>query len=170
MSASRTRWIGQVIGSPHVALLMRLLVGGQFVFPAVTKLPLHSHFVAIVQSYNLLPEPLATAYGYALPWAELLIGCYLIAGILVRPSAAFSVLIGISFMVANVSALIQGEQYCGSCFGEAVPLPVMLALALDVLIVIAALLLLVVGGRKQLVSFDSWYAGRQRGRGQTAPN
>lgn len=165
MSTTRTGWIGQVLGSPHAVLLVRLLVGGQFVFAAVTKLPLLSQFVGIVQSYGLLSEPLATAYGLTLPWAELLVGCYLIAGILIRPSAAVSILIGTSFMVANVSALVRGEQYCGSCFGEAIPLPVALALALDVLIVIAASLLFAFGGRKQLLGFDSWYAGRKPGEG-----
>ena len=158
---TKIRWIGQVLRSPLVALIMRLLVGASFIFAAVTKLPLHSQFVAIVQSYHLLPEPLATMYGLALPWAELLVGCYLIAGILIRPSAVITILISISFMVANASALSQGEQYCGSCFGEAVPLPVALALSVDVLIVIAALLLLMFGGRKQLLGFDSWYAGRK---------
>ena len=161
---SAIRWKTPVLSSPYLTLLLRLLVGATLVFASVTKLPLHSQFVAIVKSYQLLPDPLATAYALTLPWAELLIGAYLLLGILLRPSAVATILIGISFMVANVRTIVQGEQYCGGCFGETIPLLVSQALAIDVFIIIAASLLVLVGGRKQLLGLDSWFVHRQRGK------
>ena len=151
----------RIINSRYLALLLRLIVGSIFVFYGVSKLPLHSQFVAIVEGYQLLPQLLATAYALTLPWVELLAGSYLILGILLKPSAIVIVLVGISFMIANISAIIQGEQYCGSCFGEVFPLLVSQALALDIFIMIAAILLLTYGGRKHLFSFDSWFTNRQ---------
>ena len=143
--------------------MLRLVAGSIFIFSAVTKLPLHSQFVAVVQSYHLLAEPLAIAYALTLPWVELLVGSYLILGILLKPSAIITIFIGMSFMIANVSAILRGEQYCGSCFGEAVPLFVSEALALDIFIMVTAVLLLVLEEGKQLLSFDSWFKNRQRG-------
>ena len=145
----------------YLFLLLRLLVGATFVFASVTKLPEHSLFVAVVKGYHLLPDSLATAYALALPWAELLIGVYLILGILLRPSAVVTILIGISFLVANISAIVQGEQYCGGCFGEAIFLSVWQALVIDIFILAAALLLLFARDGKRF-GFDSWFARREQ--------
>lgn len=149
-------------GNPYLSLILRLVVGVTLVLASITKLPYHLHFVESVKSYHLLPDLLATAYALALPWFELVAGAYLILGILLQPAAVVTLLIGISFLVANVSAILAGEQYCSSCFGEAVPLLLSQAMALDALIIIAALVLLV-GDRKELLSFDSWFQRRYCG-------
>ncbi len=146
----------------YLNLILRILVGGTLIFSGVTKLPVHSDFVEIVNSYQILPEVLGTAYALALPWVEFVFGAYLIMGILVRPSAVISVLMAISFTVANVIALIGGEKYCSSCFGEAVILPTPLSLAIDVLIIAACIYLIVKGKRESILGFDGWFARRQR--------
>lgn len=161
MAVIRFREAIGILRDSYLILVLRLFVGATFIFSAVTKLPLQSQFVEIVQSYHLLPDPLSTAYGIALPWIELLIGVYLLLGVLLKPSAFATILIGISFLIANVSAIVRGEQYCGSCFGESISLPVSQALTLDFLLMIAALLLLLAGGGKQLFGVDSWFTYRQ---------
>jgi len=152
------RQIIPILSSPYLALLLRLLVGTTFVFASVTKFPLHSQFVAIVKSYHLLPDPMATAYALTLPWVELIVGAYLLLGILVKPSAFVTILMGMSFMVANVSETVRGEQYCGSCFGEAIPLLVSQALTIDIIIITTGLILLMAKGKRQILGFDSWYS------------
>lgn len=143
---SMIRRIIPILSSPYLALLLRLTVGGIFVFSSITKLPMHSQFVAIVKSYHLLPDPMATAYALTLPWVELIVGAYLLLGILVKPSAFVTILMGISFMVANVSETVRGEQYCGSCFGEAIPLLVSQALTIDIIIITTGFILLMANG------------------------
>jgi hypothetical protein len=54
---------------------------------------------------------------------------------------------GISFMIANISSLVRGDRYCGSCFGNTITLPAGQALTIDVFLLIAATILLVAGGR-----------------------
>lgn len=159
--AASARQMMAFMGSPYLGLALRLMVGGAFVVSGARKLPLGSEFVLTVKSYELLPDSLASAYGWALPWAELLVGAYLILGIMVRPCAAASVLMAVSFMVANVRAVMWGEEYCGSCFGETISIPLSQALALDVAIIVAALLLLLAGGRRQPLSFDNWFSRRR---------
>ena len=161
MAATRLRQRFSVLERLQVAVLLRLLVGGTFIFSGVTKLLSHSEFVDTVNSYHILPHSLATAYGVTLPWAELVVGAYLLLGILIRPSAVVVILMGMSFMVANVSAIVRGDEQCGSCFGEAVTFPAWQSLIVDVLIMIAALYLLTVGGGKGMLGFDSWSARRQ---------
>ena len=146
----------------YLSLVVRLLVGGTLVFSGVTKLPLHSEFADLVNSYHLLPEVLGTKYALVLPWAEFVFGAYLILGIQIRLSALASVLMAISFTVANVSAILRGEQHCASCFGDVITLPVPYSLSIDVLIIIAGMFLVIVGGRELLLGFDHWFGRSQR--------
>ncbi len=148
----------------YLSLILRLLVGGTLVFSGVTKLPVHSDFVEIVNSYQILPEILGTVYALILPWAEFVLGAYLFLGILVRPSAFVSVLMAISFTVANVISILGGEKYCSSCFGEAVILPTPFSLAIDVLIILAGVYLVIKGNKEPLLTFDNRFTRRQRRR------
>ncbi|MFC2038761.1 MauE/DoxX family redox-associated membrane protein [Chloroflexota bacterium] len=142
----------------YISLFIRLLVGSIFIVSSISKLPLQSKFIEVVQSYQLLPDLMATAYGFALPWVELLIGCYLFLGILIKPGAIVTILLGISFMVANISAIMGNEYYCPDCFGEIFPLTVFQAISIDIFIIIAAVFLILVTGKKEILSFDSWFA------------
>jgi putative oxidoreductase len=159
---TRTRRMIFLFRDFTLSVPLRLLIGATLVFSGATKLSIHSRFVDIVNSYQLLPHSLATAYALALPWAELVIGAYLLLGILVRPSALVAVLMGISFTVVNISTIIRGEKQCLSCFGEAIILSVWQSLAIDVLIIIAGLYVVVAAGKRQTLSFDNWFAKRQR--------
>lgn len=142
--------ITSLIYHPNSAVLFRLFVGATFVLAAVSKLPHHTEFEGIVQDYDILPDTLAEVYANALPWVELLVGVYLLLGILVRPGALVTLLLGISFLIANTSALIDGDSKCGSCFGDTFTLPLWLAFTLDTLLLGAAALLLKLGDRSSV--------------------
>ena len=159
---TRTRRLVFLFRDFPLAVPLRLLIGATLVFSGATKLSIHSRFVDIVNSYQLLPDSLATAYALVLPWAELVIGVYLLLGILIRPSALVAVLMGISFTVVNISTIIRGEEQCLSCFGEAITLSVWQSLAIDFLIILAGLYVVAAAGKRQTFSFDSWFARRQR--------
>jgi putative oxidoreductase len=141
---------------------LRLLLGGTLVFSSTAKLPMHSEFVNLVNGYHLLPVWMATIYATALPWVELLVGAYLILGIQVRPIAVIAGLISTSFMVANVSAIMAGAETCLHCFGQVIDLSPLNALIIDVVMAGVASYLVIVGSRAKTLSFDGWFAGRQR--------
>lgn len=159
MTDTGTRW--QTFITVYLTLVVRILVGGTLVFSGVTKLTEHSEFVNIVNSYHLLPEVLGTKYAMVLPWAEFVFGAYLILGIQIRLSALVSVLMAISFTVANISAILRGEEHCASCFGSVITLPVPYSLSIDILIIIAGVLLVIMGGRGSLLNFDDFFGKSQ---------
>ncbi len=144
--------------------VLRLLLGGTFIFSSISKFPMHSEFVNLVNSYHLLPVWMGTVYGTALPWVELVIGAYLVLGVLVRPSGIIAGLVSISFIIANITSLTLGEEQCHHCFGEVLPLSVTQALIIDVLMLAVAVYVVARGSRGQVLSFDSWFARRQRSR------
>jgi len=90
-------------------LLNRLALGVLFMLAGVRKLlptaeastldKMHG-FAAYVASSAPLPESLGKAYGYALPWGEIIVGVLLILGLLSRLSAFCIALMLVSFIVA----------------------------------------------------------------------
>lgn len=148
------------MGNGWFQLGLRLFVGGIFLFSAVSKLPHHTEFEGIVKDYNLLPGALATAYANALPWVELFIGVYLVLGVLVRPSALVSLLTGISFMVANISAMVRGDEHCGDCFGDVWTLAPWESLTIDVFLLAVAIVILLNRKGSSSLGLDGLFPGR----------
>jgi len=144
----------------YLHLALRLFLGATFIVSSVSKLPMQTRFVDVVKEYHMLPDSLAYAYGAALPWLELLIGVYLLLGVLLRTNALATLLIAATFMVANIGAIAQGKEQCGTCFGEAFPLAAPAALALDCIIIAAAAVLLVYGYREQKFSVKEFFVRR----------
>ncbi|MFO8010262.1 MAG: MauE/DoxX family redox-associated membrane protein [Dehalococcoidia bacterium] len=138
---------------------LRLFVGGTFLFSAVSKLPHHTEFEGIVKDYELLPDALATAYANALPWVELFVGVYLVLGILVRPAAVVTLLMGVSFMIANISAMLRGDEHCGNCFGDVWTLAPWQSLTFDIFLLAAAVALLLPAlSRQREIGLDRWFS------------
>jgi uncharacterized membrane protein YphA (DoxX/SURF4 family) len=159
------KWLAAICRGERIYYcVLRLLLGGTLVFSSTAKFPMHSEFVNLVNGYHLLPVLMGTIYATALPWVELLVGAYLILGILVRPASVIAGLISISFMVANVSAIMAGAETCLHCFGQVIDLSPLSALIIDVVMAGAATYLVIVGGRAKTLSFDGWFGNRQRSK------
>jgi uncharacterized membrane protein YphA (DoxX/SURF4 family) len=109
-------------------LALRIFLGGIFIYAAYTKLRTNFLLFAMaINAYRLLPENAAVALARVLPWAELLLGIALVAGVFLRlSSAACTALLGVFFSVMLRSYYLTkqtGEQqvYCG-CFGLGEPI------------------------------------------------
>ncbi len=155
MARVNKQHISSLISNSYLNLTLRLLLGVIFIVSAVSKLPDHTKFVEIVKDQDLLPDALATVFGNALPWIELIVGVYLLLGILRRTSALVALLMAISFMVANVNSLVNDKDHCGNCFGDTVTLTVTQGITIDIFILIAALVLLLASGVRQRISLES---------------
>lgn len=129
----RNRWL---------LLALRLALGGIFITAGIAKLSSQAEFINSVIGYGILPDSLAKAYGYALPWAELAIGSCLILGLFTRIASALVLPVALSFVIANSYAIYrQFQDDCG-CFGALVPMSYPVSLTLDVLMLLMAAVLL----------------------------
>ena len=90
-------------------LLNRLSLGVLFVLAGVRKLlpageanmlDKMNGFASFVASQAPMPEFLGKAYGYALPWVEIIVGLMLAIGLLTRLSATLIGLMLLSFIIA----------------------------------------------------------------------
>src|SRR5207244_2090325 len=100
------------------ALLLRIALGGIFIYAAYTKLKLPWQVFAMgIDSYKVLPEWGAEVAARTLPWAESLIGLLLIAGRLMRLSSAVTSALLVVFFGLMVRAYAKGMEINCGCFG-----------------------------------------------------
>lgn len=137
--------VNRIIGNRYVLLVARVLLGAIFILAAAGKLPEQAEFVDVVTDRGLLPTGLAIAYGFALPWVELFVGICLVTGLVSRLSAGISLLMIISFIIANGTGVYEWES-C-ECFGgdSFILLQKSDALIMDAVMSVLALLILVYG-------------------------
>jgi len=94
------------LGNAKITFALRLLLGGTLLVFGASKLPDLAGFVDTVIRYKVLPESLAVPYGYALPWAEVAVGLFLILGLGLKFAAPVAIL-----MIATLIAGTTGSLY-----------------------------------------------------------
>jgi uncharacterized membrane protein YphA (DoxX/SURF4 family) len=140
------RFLGvrRFLEDPYLLFALRLIVGLTLLFSAAGKLPHQAEFISAVQAHGLLPGVLASIYGSILPWLELLAGVLLVGGLFTRFASAVTLLMVISFLIANGTAVFHNvknyDSACG-CF-RWITVRTGDALIIDIALVLFTILLL----------------------------
>lgn len=111
--------IWRALRGPYPTLLSRLVVGAVFLVAGVSKALDMPAFAAEISAYQITPEPLVQPLAIALPLLELLIGVYLLIGLMQRWSAMVAAMFLIGFIGAMALALARGLTLDCGCFGNA---------------------------------------------------
>lgn len=139
-------------------LALQFSLGIIFIVASVTKLSVQSLFINEVLGYGLLPDALARVYAIMLPWVELFAGIALIFSIFTTAALVLSLLMAVSFAIANVYALSQGiGESCGNCFGQLIPLSLPAALVIDIMMIATAALLLLYKGKAASLNIGNFF-------------
>lgn len=101
----------------YFLLLLRLIVGGVFIWAAISKIVDPLTFAQDVKNYRLVGQTLSFLTALILPWIELIAGICLILGIFPRSSALLLSGLLIFFILLVSITIIRGiDVECG-CFG-----------------------------------------------------
>ena len=142
---------------PWVAVLMRLLIGGVFVFSGFSKLLLHhAEVVALVQQYQMLPGWLVSITAMFLPWIEVGSGTALLIGFCTTPAALLIAVQLLSFSALMIVVLAAGILItdCG-CFGHlGLPETPLQVLVRDLIMLV--LLVPVFWRQRDALGLDAW--------------
>lgn len=103
---------------PYLTFILRLLLGGYFLYAAVPKITEPLVFATAISHYHILPDFAINAFALTVPWLEVLVGVCLIAGFKVRIASAVYFVLLTMFTVAVVIAVVQGLQIDCGCFGD----------------------------------------------------
>jgi uncharacterized membrane protein YphA (DoxX/SURF4 family) len=109
-------------GSSHqglswIGFAVRLGAAAVWLTAGAAKIPQIQAFRVLVQRYGILPDVLAGPFSYVLPFVEIIIGLYFVAGLFVRGTAAAGTALLAVFLAAQVSAFARGISLDCGCFG-----------------------------------------------------
>ena len=156
---------------------MNLVVRGSAIFVGLTllvagsgKLPGQTEFAdALLRSF--WTPPVAYIISYCLPWVEIVLGVFLLFGVLARIAASLCLPLTAGFVTNNAWAISQGiERFpeCSYCFGiweellgAMSPLE---ALILDIALFCLALIVLLFH-RETFLTFRPWFSKGKREKG-----
>ncbi len=107
------------IGHPYFLFGVRIILGFIFLYAAIEKIAQPEDFAKNITYYGLLPTALVNFFAILLPWVELLVGIFLIVGILIRSSSLLITFLLVLFTVAISISLVRGLDISCGCFGTA---------------------------------------------------
>lgn len=85
-------------------LLIRLTLGGVFLFAGAAKILHLEEFIKNIKAMNVLPESMAFLFGVLLPFAEILFGALYIIGFLTPVTSFF-----LTFMLASFLVTLKND-------------------------------------------------------------
>jgi uncharacterized membrane protein YphA (DoxX/SURF4 family) len=140
-----------------VAVLLRVLLGGVFIFAGFSKLLLpYAEVVAHIQQYQILPAWLVSITATCLPWIEVGSGTALFIGFYTTPAALLTAVQLVNFSALMVVVLAAGIpiEDCG-CFGNlGLPETPLQVLMRDLIMLV--LLLPIVYRQRDVLGLDAW--------------
>ncbi len=104
--------------SPYLAVAGRVLLGFIFISFALSKIMRPAVFALNVVDYGLMPAWGVNLWALVLPWAELVVGLFLLLGIRTRAAATLIAAMNIIFIVGLVDAIFHHLPINCGCVGE----------------------------------------------------
>lgn len=126
------------IGDERIAAVLRVILGGLFLYAGAIKALDARALADDVANYQLLPGLLVPALAAALPWVEMVAGAALIVGRWSRGAALLVAAMMAVFVVALGQAFARGIDLACGCFGGKAPADWM-TMARDVVLLAMAL-------------------------------
>lgn len=98
-------------------LLARLFLGGLLIFAGALKIGHAPELAAAIAGFRLLSAAIAGPLALAIPYFEVLLGAYLVAGLFVRVAAAVAAVQFLAYAAAIASAVVRHLPASCGCFG-----------------------------------------------------
>jgi putative oxidoreductase len=107
--------VTELLRHPRLQLVLRIVLGGLFVYASLDKIAQPAAFARIVYQWQIGGPVLSNLVAVTLPWVELTAGLLLIAGVWRREAALVVALLLVVFLAAAGSVLARGidVENCG---------------------------------------------------------
>ena len=104
-----------------VTFAVRVFIGALFVVAGAMKVGHFNELAAAIAGYRLLPQPIVAPLAVLLPFFEIGLGLYLIAGLFTRTAAIVAAIAFVIYAGAIASAVIRNIPASCGCFGPQDP-------------------------------------------------
>jgi uncharacterized membrane protein YphA (DoxX/SURF4 family) len=98
------KFFRRMVTSEYLALVLRIVVGGFFIYASMSKIPYPAQFAEATANYRIVPYWMLNLGSIILPWIEFVSGLFLIIGFMSRAAAT---LIGSMLVMFNIMVLIN---------------------------------------------------------------
>lgn len=110
--------LGQIITSPYLALILRLYIGGLFIFASMYKINYGAEFAETIASYQLVPYWSVNILAITMPWLELICGIMLVVGFRAKSATVIIAFLLILFTIAVFINLLRDSPISCGCFSS----------------------------------------------------
>ena len=134
-------------------IILRFGIGGLFIIAGALKVVEPSEFLTAIETFRLLPYPLAFLFAYLLPWIEIVCGLALIINKAQQGALIILTCLIAVFIIALGLSWIRGLDIICGCFGELESLktnyPLML---IRNFVILAVLVLMIIRNKKNITA------------------
>ncbi|UFS72778.1 DoxX family membrane protein [Geomonas sp. RF6] len=102
----------------YLPLVVRVILGGVFIYAGVLKIADPVAFAGNVAAYKLVPYFWSYLTAAILPWVEVISGALLVCGFRPKAGAVVIALLNAVFIVALASAIVRGLDIDCGCFRQ----------------------------------------------------
>jgi uncharacterized membrane protein YphA (DoxX/SURF4 family) len=106
----------KILSNDYLILLLRIFLGGIFIYASLDKIAHPDQFARIIYNYHLLPGYLINFVALVMPVAEFVAGICLITGVFYAGARNFLVMLLVVFMVAIGINVVRGVDLECGCF------------------------------------------------------
>lgn len=104
------------LSNKYFLILLRLIVGGFFLYASIDKVTNQEAFARAIYNYKLMPDFVINIMAIVIPFIELTAGIFLILGIFLRGSSFIILSLLIVFIIALSQAYARGLDISCGCF------------------------------------------------------
>jgi len=108
----------QLLSHKLFIVLLRIALGGIFVYSSLDKIQNPHLFGAAIRGYELLPLQFSNLFAIFVAWGELAAGAFLLLGLRTRSAAGAIFLLLAMFTIAIITTLIRGIVIDCGCFSN----------------------------------------------------
>ena len=127
-----------------MAVILRIFIGSILLVSGLEKvISPYQNFMYVIQGYEFLPSWMEKIVALSMPWAELIVGIFLVLGLWIQFSLKAAMLLFAGFIVVVGQALIRSLpiDQCG-CFGESIHIPPKVIIVFDSFMLLVTMWLL----------------------------
>ena len=104
------------LSNKYFLLILRLIVGGTFLYACLDKLLNQELFARAIFNYKFLPDVFINVFAIVIPYIELTASVFLILGIFKRGSSFVIIVLLIVFIISLTQAYARGLDISCGCF------------------------------------------------------
>lgn len=132
------------LSNKYFQLILRLIVGGVFVYASIDKVMNQEAFARAIYNYKFLPDVFINVFAIIMPCLELIAGIMLIFGVFKKGSSFIISFLLIIFLISLTQAYVRGLDISCGCFSlETVSQKsdIMLRIVEDIFLLIGSLII-----------------------------